>query len=241
MLLPLKLSDLTGERIAGWLEEQTRERPTMTALSYRLLRAFIRWASETPAYRGVIPKGYCRYTRGSVNASKAEALAKKFHLRYGIGCTPAQRVTKRKHGLANALLVMYWPEGYEQVEWLMLATGGEGMDGEQVHGIADKPRMAWLGYELVRRPDRGRTAWTWRRPASEMAEHYALIAEFSNRHHANSLGVLLQRLANQPGFHGVREQSKRLFEEARRRGYVGGLPHLYFVQKVSHGERLRLM
>jgi integrase len=54
-LRPLKLSELTGERIAEWLESQTAERPTMAALSYRLLRAFIRWASDTPAYRGVIP------------------------------------------------------------------------------------------------------------------------------------------------------------------------------------------
>ncbi|WP_175771982.1 hypothetical protein [Paraburkholderia phenazinium] len=188
-----------------------------------------------------IPKGYCRYTQGIVPMSKAEPLARKFHLRYGIGCTPAERITRRKRGLANALLVMYWPEGCQQVEWLMLATDGQGMDGEKLLDIAGKPRLVWLGYELVRRPERGRTAWTWRRPAGEMAEHYALIAEFGNKRHANSLGALLQRLANQPGFHGVREQSKRLFEEVRRRRYMGDLPHLYFVQKVSHGERLCLM
>ncbi|ALX10293.1 hypothetical protein P350_01370 [Burkholderia cepacia JBK9] len=187
-----------------------------------------------------IPKGYCRYTRGSVAANRAEALARKFHLHYGVGCTPAQRVTKRKHGLANALLVLYWPDGCQQVEWLMLVTDGQGMDGEKLRDITDIPRLAWLGYELVRRPERGRTAWTWRRPGSEMAEHYALIAEFSNKRHANSLAALLQRLANQPGFHGVREQSKRLFEEARRRGHAGDLPNLFYVQKVSHGERLHL-
>nr|MDW3662012.1 hypothetical protein [Paraburkholderia terrae] len=188
----------------------------------------------------VIPKGYNRYTQGTVSASKAESLARKFHLRYGIGCTPAQRVTKRKRGLANVLLVMYWPEGCQQVEWLMLSTDGDGMDGERLLGIADKPRLLWLGYELVRRPERGRTAWTWRRPSSEMAEHHALIAEHSNKRNVNSLGGLLQTIANQPGFHGVREQSKRLFEQARRHGHAGDLPHLFFVQKVPHGKRLRL-
>ncbi|ONA19223.1 hypothetical protein [Burkholderia pseudomallei] len=188
-----------------------------------------------------IPKGYCRYTLGTVAAGKAEALARKFHRHYGIGCTPAQRVTKRKHGVANALLVLYWPEACQQVEWLMLATDGHGIDGEALRDFGEKPRLMWLGYELVQRPERGRTAWTWRRPATEMAEHYALVAEFSNKRYVNSLGALLQRLANQPGFHGVREQSKRLFEEARRRGYAGDLPYLYFVQKVPHGERLCLM
>ncbi|VBO96077.1 hypothetical protein [Burkholderia pseudomallei] len=188
----------------------------------------------------VIPKGYCRYTHGVVSANKAEQLARKFHQRYGVGCTPAQRVTKRKRGLTNALLVMYWPEGCQQVTWLMLATDGDGMVGETLLGIADKPRLVWLGYELVRRPEGGRTAWTWRRPSSEMAEHHALIAEYSNKRNVNALGGRLQALANQPGFHGVREQSKRLFEEARRRGYVGDLPNLYYVRKVAHGDRLHL-
>lgn len=188
-----------------------------------------------------IPKGYCRYARGTVSVGKAESMARKFHSRYGIGCTPAQRVTRRKRGLANTLLVMYWPEGCQQVEWLMLTTDGDGMEGETLLGIADKPRLVWLGYELVRRPERGRTAWTWRRPSSEMAEQYALIAEHSKKRDVNSLGGLLQTIANQPGFHGVREQSKRLFLEAGRRGYTGELPYLYFVQKVAHGERLRLL
>jgi hypothetical protein len=55
---------------------------------------------------------------------------------------------------------MYWPEGGQQIEWLMLATDGEGMEGETLVGIADKPRLVWLGYELVRRPESARTAWT---------------------------------------------------------------------------------
>ncbi|MBC8745212.1 MULTISPECIES: tyrosine-type recombinase/integrase [Paraburkholderia] len=54
-LRPLKLSALTSEHIAQWLDGEARERPTMTALSFRLLRGFIRWADDTPTYRGVIP------------------------------------------------------------------------------------------------------------------------------------------------------------------------------------------
>ncbi|MGB7195309.1 MAG: integrase family protein [Collimonas pratensis] len=54
-LRPLKLSDLASVRIAEWLKSHTADRPTMAALSYRLLRAFIRWADETEEYRGAIP------------------------------------------------------------------------------------------------------------------------------------------------------------------------------------------
>lgn len=54
-LRPLKLPELSGERIAAWLILQAAERPTMAALSYRLLRAFIRWTSHSKTYQGIIP------------------------------------------------------------------------------------------------------------------------------------------------------------------------------------------
>jgi len=54
-LMPLKLSALTAERVTNWLAIESALRPTSTALAYRLLRAFIRWAGEVPDYRGTIP------------------------------------------------------------------------------------------------------------------------------------------------------------------------------------------
>ena len=54
-LRPLRLPDMTGERIAEWMTEEGKNRPTMAALSYRQLRAFIRWASEHKNYSGLIP------------------------------------------------------------------------------------------------------------------------------------------------------------------------------------------
>jgi integrase len=58
-LMPLALADLTAERVAAWLEKEAADRPTNAAQSYRLLRAFIRWAADIPAYRGIIaPETY---------------------------------------------------------------------------------------------------------------------------------------------------------------------------------------
>ncbi|MFP3479373.1 tyrosine-type recombinase/integrase [Burkholderia ambifaria] len=54
-LRPLKMSELTGNRIANWLIAQSLHRPTVTAHSFRLLRGFIRWAEDTPSYQGIIP------------------------------------------------------------------------------------------------------------------------------------------------------------------------------------------
>jgi integrase len=53
-LMSLPLAELTGQRIAEWLETEAVTRPTNAAQSYRLLRAFIRWAADYPAYRGIV-------------------------------------------------------------------------------------------------------------------------------------------------------------------------------------------
>lgn len=54
-LFPVLLSGLNGERIAKWIKEESCKRPTSTAQSYRLLRAFIRWADGKSEYKGLIP------------------------------------------------------------------------------------------------------------------------------------------------------------------------------------------
>lgn len=187
-----------------------------------------------------IPKGYIRYVAGTVKPDKAMALANKFHRLYGIGLSPAQRLIRKHKGQANALLVLHWPQDAAEVHWLLMATPGHGLEAERWLDFTAKPRLIWLGYELVRHAVSDKPAWTWRRPKAEMAEHYAqLDAHLRHRQH-NAIGALLQRIANQPGFHGVREQSWALCQHAYSRGYAEELPHLFFVQKVSHGERVPL-
>ena len=192
-----------------------------------------------------VSKGYVRYVCGSVSVDKAERMIRKLHERHEIGATPGRRAVRKASGKANALLSIYWPPEAARVEWMMLFTPGELSSPEpQLREVADKPRPQWLGYELVRRAGGGKAgaaaAWTWRRPAAQMAEHYALLSDASNRHRWSAVGGHLEVIARQPGFHGVREQSKKLFAEARRCGYAGELPQLFYVQKVAQGERFDL-
>lgn len=199
--------------------------------------------SKTAALARILdcaPKKYHRYTYGTVKAAKVITLARKFHTLYGIGCTPAQRLTRKQKGLANAILVLYWPQGAELVEWLLLATDGDGLEEETLQLIGEKPRLCWLGYELVRHAVRGRAAWTWRRTKQEMAELHALVASQASLRHEHALADTLARAARQPGFHGVRTQTWALCQAAIRRGYAVPLPHLFFMQKVSHGEPMKL-
>lgn len=53
-LMPILLADLSANRIAAWLKTESETRPTNAAQSYRLLRAFIRWAADMPEYRGLV-------------------------------------------------------------------------------------------------------------------------------------------------------------------------------------------
>ncbi|MFM0360427.1 tyrosine-type recombinase/integrase [Paraburkholderia sediminicola] len=58
-LMTLKLSSLTANTVAEWLEDEARERPTNAAHAYRLLKAFIRWSAGQDEYAGIIlPDAY---------------------------------------------------------------------------------------------------------------------------------------------------------------------------------------
>lgn len=257
----------------------TRANPASTPIS----------ASKSAALSRIldlVPRGYTRYVCGRCPARKAKALAIKFHQKYGIGCSPAQRITRKQKGLANAVLVLFWPAFGEaggaaarkadqlpsgmpdelldelpdgkpngisastppadsadtEVAWLLLVSPGSGpvTEEESLRSVLDAPRLTWLGYELVRLPKHGGAAWTWRRPKSDMTDWYALLAAQLASRQMGAVASTLQRISNQPGFSGVRQQSWELFQFARSRGYAGELPFLFHLQKLPHGRPLRL-
>ncbi len=73
-LMPLKLSQLTAEAIATWLDTEAQTRPTNAEQSYRKLRAFIRWCDDKPEYSGLIASN--AYTSRAVRAAVPRSNAK---------------------------------------------------------------------------------------------------------------------------------------------------------------------
>jgi integrase len=71
-LMPLKLSALTAEVVAAWMQRENVQRPTYAALAYRLLRAFVRWASEEPQFKEAVDVTAVgtRVTRNNVRTVK---------------------------------------------------------------------------------------------------------------------------------------------------------------------------
>lgn len=53
-LMPMKLGELTPDTIAQWLDSESARRPTYAALSYRLLRACLRWCASCKEYRAAV-------------------------------------------------------------------------------------------------------------------------------------------------------------------------------------------
>ena len=81
-LLNVKLSDLTGIRIAEWLSKEAETRPTRAALAFRLLSVFINWCDSQAEYAGLVPSGACKAQQvrdemPSKNAKEGDSLQRE--------------------------------------------------------------------------------------------------------------------------------------------------------------------
>jgi integrase len=81
-LLGLALVDLTPQTIEAWAAQQGKTRPTTARLAWRLLRAFLTWCSEHPAYGQLVGDknpAKTRKTRESLGKAgvKTDALLKE--------------------------------------------------------------------------------------------------------------------------------------------------------------------
>ena len=117
-----------------------------------------------------------------------------------------------------------------------LATEGSGLEGERLTHEVERP--VWLDYQLCRHNDMGEVRWTWRRTRAEMTQLYAELRDDLAQRRYAEIRRMFERVAHQPGFHGVRTQAMQLFSFAVSRGYDGPIPHLFFVQKIVHGRPL---
>lgn len=54
-LMHKRLRELTPAVLRVWAQKETAARPTSTAGAWRLLRGFLNWCAEQPAYSGIVP------------------------------------------------------------------------------------------------------------------------------------------------------------------------------------------
>ena len=209
---------------------KTRTTPIATTKTQALARVL-----------AAVTHGYTRVCMGTVPPEKLAGLAVKFDATYGIAHTKGQRVINRRDGRANTMFAAYNPPAEylvagERLPWILLATEGDGVESERWTPVIDRP--IWMDYQLCRHNDAGEVRWTWRRTKAEMTRLYAELGEDLARNRHGSVEQTLRRIANQPGFHGVRAQSRALVGYAHGRGYTGEVPRLYYVSSIRHGTPL---
>jgi len=163
----------------------------------------------------LVTRGYTRYISGTCSAHKAVALANKFHDKYGVGCSPAQRITRKQKGLANTALVMYWP-GYGGTRAEPDLVSGSapmmvpdfGTNQESTLDISAQPESAQAVSKIV--PDSA-TEVAWLLLATEGAglvtEQEELGSVFGNRR-LSWLGYELVRLPKRGGTSWTWRRSK---------------------------------
>ena len=187
-----------------------------------------------------LTSSYTRYTSGTISADRVHYLAQRFHLIHAVAASPSQRHTRKKKGLANALLTIYLAPGADYAQWFLQFTEGELMSHEKLQEATKKPFLTFAHYELVRvakGSNYKRAAWSVRRNKEATAMLYDELIKLSSNKQYKRIKQLLEKAAKEPQFHLVREQTKALFHEAKKRGYMLEFPFLYYIQKINHGTK----
>lgn len=188
--------------------------------------------------------GYVHWTCGTVSAERANALARKFHERYGVGLTRHQKAYGRTQGQACSILVL-WSSEQGQLNWFLMVTQGESLayNFERLDDATTaQGRIVVTGYELVQLPRRGceHPAWTWRMTPETYGGWRERILRTARRH-PDALTEQLAELARTPGFSGCRAQVRKLLQlaraEARRR--LGGVADtVNYPTRIGYVQRL---
>ena len=163
-------------------------------------------------------RGYCLYTSGVVACDKAQGFADKMAAKYGVDLNENQRSYRRRLKKSNAFLYLYPKKNSDVFLWWLLVTEGVGTvhDQEKLTQISDKQsRLTWDNdYELVLLPKpNSKPTVTWRmtRPCYKQWNQRIRLA-IRQRYTDDKVRQALWSLARAPGFSGIREQVKRLYQ-----------------------------
>lgn len=176
-----------------------------------------------------VSRGHTQYVSGTVPADRAQALAARFHERYGLAGDKVQKSRRRAKGQAVFALHLFPQAGTTDLYWWLLRTDGDHplLSLERWRDAADvRTAISWWDrYELVREPvpvaHRKKLAgpagkplkpvtWTWRFRRQVMDEIRAHIRHCV-QHPDDRLAQLVRSLAAAPGWRQMRAQVKQLY------------------------------
>lgn len=163
----------------------------------------------------LVRSGHCRYVSGTIPLGKVGHLATKFDRLYQPNLPRLQAHRRRAKGEATARLLFWYDENKpEQLTWILMATAGQLVAGDNLEKWADptnpKSRIHLTGYELVRitKAEEPKPVWTWRYDKQRLADLRNEIVGAIRLKHDHQLESLIATLWRSPGFSGIRDQVK---------------------------------
>lgn len=162
----------------------------------------------------LVRPGHSSYVQGRISLDKARTLAKKFEERYAISRTKLEASRARRVGLSSTRLLLLHQEGQTELDWILLHHRGDEPDADEKWRDAISDRINVTGYELVRltKPAEPRPVWTWRYTRIRYEDLRNEFIECIRQRRQRDLEQLIHVTWRSPGFHGVREQVKKLRE-----------------------------
>lgn len=205
-LADIRLADLTPERLKRWAETESKTRPTSTARAFRLLRAFLNWANETPEHSGLADPValLARKVRRAIQPSKAKTDSLQREMLAGWFAAVRQHPNPVVSAYLEALLLtgarreemasLKW-EGVD-FRWLTM-TIADKVEGERV--IPLPPYLAQRLYALPRRNE-----WVFSSATSESGR----LTDIYRAHQRALTAAGLPHIT----FHGLRRSFATLSE-----------------------------
>jgi len=204
-LMAKPLRDLDAATIEAWAAREARNRPTSARLAWRLLKAFLGWCAEQPAYAGAVPD------KNPAKSKKArESLG-----RPGVKADALQREQlpawfDAVRGIHNPVVAAYLqtvlltgarPGEVLEMQWEDLNTKWKGLTiRDKVEGERTVPLTPYVAHLLAALPRRNQWVFSGAR---------ADVVAAPNELHARACGVAgIDGLS----LHGLRRSFKSLTE-----------------------------
>jgi len=206
-LMPLRMVDLTQERIEAWAALEGKTRPTSARLAWRLLKVFLTWCDEQPEYAALMTGKNPAKTKKTLDALGKARVKSDVLQRGQLGAWFAAVQQIQNPAIAAylqiTLLTGARPGEVLGLRWEDVSTQWRGISfKDKVEGERITPLTPYVAHLLASLPDRNE--WVFSSPTSASG----CLSEPNTPHHRACKVAGLDVLT----LHGLRRSFKSLTE-----------------------------
>ena len=217
-LMALRLADLTAPVIEAWAAKEAKTRPTSARLAWRLLKVFLGWCVEQPAYAGLLTGNPAKTKKSREHLGKAGTKSDVLQKgQLAAWFTAVQKIQNPAIAayLQTLLLVGARPGELIALRWEDVNTQWKGITiRDKVEGVRVIPLTPYVAHLLAALPrrvivnkqtgEKSANPWIFSSPTSELGR----ITEPNHPHTAACTVAAIDGLT----LHGLRRSFKSLTE-----------------------------